>query len=102
KTGAHPQPPEACERSQCYGNVSQWRGAVAVLFYTVLTEKLDYASSGSRRSAGPSCKMTFNNELCTFRSPLYSMKPSLRNLFMNELTRDLVVPIISARVSLLI
>ena len=53
---------------------------MAVLFYTGLTEKLDYPSSGSRRSAGPSCKMTFNNELCTFRSPLYSMKPSLRNL----------------------
>ena len=47
-------------------------------------------------------KITFNSELCTLRAPLYSMKPSLRNLFMKALTRDRVVPIISARVSWLI
>jgi hypothetical protein len=32
-------------------------------------------------------------------SPLYSMKPSFLNLFMNILTRDRVVPIISANIS---
>lgn len=26
--------------------------------------------------------ITFSSEECTFRSPLYSMRPSLRNLFM--------------------
>ena len=31
--------------------------------------------------------------------PLYLMKPNFRNLFMNWLTRDRVVPIISASVS---
>jgi hypothetical protein len=31
--------------------------------------------------------------------PLYSIKPNLRNLFMKKLTRDRVVPIISASVS---
>ena len=34
--------------------------------------------------------------------PLYSIKPSFRNLFMKKLTRDRVVPIISASVSWLI
>ena len=34
--------------------------------------------------------------------PLYLMKPSFRNLFMKKLTRDRVVPIISASVSWLI
>jgi hypothetical protein len=49
-----------------------------------------------------SCRTTLSNELCTSRCPLYSMKPMRRNLFMKELTRDRVVPIISARVSWLI
>ena len=43
-----------------------------------------------------------NKELWTSKCPLYSMNPSLRNLFMKALTRDLVVPIISASVSWLI
>lgn len=34
----------------------------------------------------------------TRRPPLYSMKPRLRKRFMKKLTRDRVVPIISARV----
>jgi hypothetical protein len=46
-----------------------------------------------------SCNTTLSKELWTFRDPLYSMNPSLRNLFMNRLTRDLVVPTISASVS---
>ena len=33
------------------------------------------------------------------RPPLYLMKPSLRNLFMKKLTRERVVPTISASVS---
>ncbi len=33
------------------------------------------------------------------RPPLYSMKPSFLNLFMKKLTRERVVPIISASVS---
>ena len=48
---------------------------------------------------GLSCKTTFNKELCTSSFPLYSIKPNLRNLFMKKLTRDRVVPIISASVS---
>jgi len=43
-----------------------------------------------------SCRTTFNKELWTFISPLYSTNPSCRNLFMKWLTRDRVVPIISA------
>jgi len=48
---------------------------------------------------GWSYRTTFNNELWTsmaplYSPPLYSMKPSLRNLFMTKLTRDRVVPII--------
>jgi len=34
-----------------------------------------------------------------FRSPLYAMNPRSLNLFMKKLTRERVVPIISARVS---
>jgi hypothetical protein len=41
----------------------------------------------------------FSSELWTLKPPLYSMKPSLRNLFMKKLTRERVVPIISANAS---
>ena len=51
---------------------------------------------------GWSCRMTFNSELWTSILPLYLMKPSFLNLFMKKLTRDRVVPIISASVSWLI
>jgi hypothetical protein len=46
--------------------------------------------------SGLSYKITHNNELWTSSFPLYSIKPNLRNLFMKKLTRDRVVPIISA------
>ena len=46
-----------------------------------------------------SCNTTFSKELCTSSFPLYSMNPNLRNLFMKKLTRDRVVPIISASIS---
>src|SRR5437763_9158721 len=49
--------------------------------------------------SGLSNKTTFNKELWTSSFPLYSIKPNLRNLFMKKLTRDRVVPIISASVS---
>jgi hypothetical protein len=49
--------------------------------------------------SGLSYKTTFNKELWTSSFPLYSIKPNLRNLFMKKLTRDRVVPIISASVS---
>ncbi len=49
--------------------------------------------------SGLSRKTMFNKELWTSSFPLYSIKPSLRNLFMKKLTRDRVVPIISASVS---
>jgi len=44
--------------------------------------------------------MTFNKELWTSMLPLYLMKPSFLNLFIKKLTRDRVVPIISASVSM--
>ena len=37
--------------------------------------------------------------IMNLQCPLYLMNPSLRNLFMNMLTRDLVVPTISVSVS---
>jgi hypothetical protein len=52
--------------------------------------------SAARRQ---SCKITFRRELCTCSPPLYSINPNRRNLFMKKLTRDRVVPIISASVS---
>src|SRR6201999_901684 len=51
---------------------------------------------------GLSCKTTFSKELWTSKPPLYWINPSLRNLFMKVLTRDLVVPTISASVTWLI
>jgi hypothetical protein len=39
------------------------------------------------------------SELLTLSPPLYSMNPSLRNVFMKKFTRDRVVPTISASVS---
>jgi hypothetical protein len=49
--------------------------------------------------SGFSCRTMFNKDLWTSIVPLYSMKPNLRNLFMKKLTRDRVVPIISASIS---
>ena len=46
-----------------------------------------------------SCRTTVRRDLFTLISPLYSMKPSFLNLFMNRFTRVRVVPIISASVS---
>src|SRR6267142_1236644 len=46
-----------------------------------------------------SCRTTLKRELLTWISPLYWIKPSFRNLFMKKLTRDRVVPIISASIS---
>src|ERR1700719_3441471 len=46
-----------------------------------------------------SCKTTLRRELFTWIEPLYWIKPSFLNLFMKKLTRDRVVPIISAYIS---
>lgn len=46
-----------------------------------------------------SCSTTLRRELLISRPPLYSMSPSFLNLFMKKLTRERVVPIISASVS---
>jgi hypothetical protein len=55
--------------------------------------------SGGFTVFGWSLSITLNNELWTSIWPLYSMNPKSRNLFMKWLTRDRVVPIISASVS---
>jgi hypothetical protein len=46
-----------------------------------------------------SCRTTVRRDLLILIPPLYSMKPSSLNLFMNKFTRVRVVPIISAKVS---
>ncbi len=46
-----------------------------------------------------SCRTTVSNDLLTLIVPLYSMNPSLRNLFMKKLMRDRVVPTMLASVS---
>ena len=48
---------------------------------------------------GQSRSTTLRRELLIFKPPLYSMNPSLRNLFMKKFTRERVVPTISANVS---
>jgi hypothetical protein len=50
-------------------------------------------------ACGFSCSSMFSRDRLTLMSPLYSMKPSCRNLFMKKLTWVRLVPIISARVS---
>jgi len=52
--------------------------------------------SQDRRREGQSCSTTVRRELFTLMSPLYSMNPSLRNLFMKKFTRERVVPTIRA------
>jgi hypothetical protein len=51
------------------------------------------------RDRNQSCRTIVSSELLTLRPPLYSMSPSLRNLFMKKFTRERVAPIISASVS---
>src|SRR3954452_2083917 len=51
------------------------------------------------RDRNQSCSTILSSELLTLRPPLYSMSPSLRNLFMKKFTRERVAPIISASVS---
>jgi hypothetical protein len=46
-----------------------------------------------------SCKTTDSRDLLILILPLYSMKPSFRNLFMKKFTRERVVPTMLARVS---
>jgi hypothetical protein len=46
-----------------------------------------------------SCRKMFRRELWTRISPLYSMNPNFLKRFMKKLTRERVVPIISANVS---
>lgn len=44
-------------------------------------------------------RTTLRRDLCTCKPSVYSMSPSFLNLFMKKLTRDRVVPTISASVS---
>src|SRR4029078_7017391 len=46
-----------------------------------------------------SCSTTLSRELLILRPPSVSMNPSRLNLFMKKLTRERVVPTISASVS---
>jgi hypothetical protein len=46
-----------------------------------------------------SCRTTVKRDGLILILPLYSMKPSFLNLFMNRFTRERVVPIISASIS---
>jgi CRP-like cAMP-binding protein len=58
-----------------------------------------FNSSEKRLARTLSCRTTLRSEVLTLRSPLYSMNPRSLNLFMKKLTRERVVPTISARVS---
>lgn len=77
-----------------YGTFRRGLAELVRLLGASATPGLNALSSGVR-----SCKITFRRDLCTRIRPLYSRKPSLRNRFMKKLTRDRVVPIISANVS---
>jgi len=58
-----------------------------------------YRAFRRSRCRDQSRNTTLSSELLIFKPPLYSMKPSFRNLFMKKFTRERVVPTISANVS---
>src|SRR5688500_15538804 len=60
------------------------------------------SSNSSALSIAYSWTMTFSHDVWTFSTPLYSMIPSLRILFMKKLFRVRVVPTRAARISWLI
>jgi hypothetical protein len=75
------------------------RGVNCIVRAYALTPR-DAVPYCTRPNRGPqSCRTTLSKAPLTLRPPLYSMKPSLRNLFKKKFTRDLVVPTISASVS---
>jgi len=79
-----------------YGPAFRRLGSIKLLTCRIYSAPI--ASSLSLIS-GFSCKTMFSKDLWTSSFPLYSIKPNLRNLFMKKLTRDRVVPIISASIS---
>jgi len=94
-----------CRRSRHHEPHSAKRtvpgAARAVLPIGLATMSVISVRQVSRAPPPPSSSnMTVRRESLIFRTPwwLYSMSPSLLNLFMNEFTRDLVVPIMSASV----
>lgn len=72
---------------------------VWALSFVARDHPLYSVSFSSRSSSGFSYKTAFNKERCTSIFPLLPINPSLRNLFRKKLTRDRVVPIISAKVA---
>src|ERR1700674_2749913 len=62
-------------------------------------EYQSHVSIRQSRAEAYSCRTTLRREASMWRPPLYLMKPSFLNLFMKKLTRERVVPIISASVS---
>jgi hypothetical protein len=73
-----------------------------LLLSEVLREMAASAGKDSLPRCFQSCRMTLSSDLWTLMTPLYSMKPSSRKRFMKKLTRDRVVPTISASVSCVI
>src|SRR6185436_12276646 len=73
-------------------------GRMFKIEHAVPIEVCKIAHRGDFISDGRSCSTTSSSEVWTFRSPLYSIRPNCRNLFMKKLTRERVVPIMSARV----
>ena len=87
-----------CESAQaCVARST--RGRAGALSGTSVGATGEAKRDGLGRPLRQSRSTTLNNELLIFRTPLYSMKPSRRNLFMKKFTRERVVPTISARVS---
>jgi hypothetical protein len=83
----------------CTGSI--WSRFRRLGFIKLLTCRIYSAAIASFLSliSGFSCRTMFNKDLWTSIFPLYSIKPNLRNLFIKKLTRDRVVPIISASIS---
>ena len=65
----------------------------------IFSDRRDATALRTLSSGRWSCRITLSSDLCTRMRPLYSINPSLRNRFMKKLTRERVVPIMSASVS---
>jgi hypothetical protein len=93
-SSAYPLRSEAAVQ-MCTPGSRRWHVRIGLL--TLVAQERRLVNLRVRRDQ--SRRTTLRRELLTFNPPLYSINPSFRNLFMKKLTRERVVPTISARVS---
>jgi hypothetical protein len=76
-----------------------WHVIVNIEQHQFFNAPLTLAKRDKNPSPHYEARTTLRRDLCTCKPSVYSMNPSFLNLFRKKLTRDRVVPIISASVS---